>query len=525
VRTDAATAPDLLRLRVRQDAARPAVVTYERTITYGELDAVSARVAGRLARAGAAKGSRIGLLMENGVDWVCAAVAVIRMGAVLVPLSTFLRPPELEWQLRTAAVSHLIVTDGFNGRDYLADVATLAPGLGADGACDPALPSLRRVWPVSELLAAEGTAEVSTLVAELEKDVTPADDMVVMFTSGSSGAPKGCIHTHASTIIGVSTSLADRGVRGDDRLYLPMPLFWTGGFGMGLMTALITGCALMTEAMPEPSRTLRFIAGQKVTLFRGWPDQAVRIARCPEFAEADLTSLRAGSLDALLPPPLKAKAANARAGLLGMTETFGPYCCYPLDRDMPQDKWGASGLVQPHVEVQIRDPESGLPLLRGEAGAIWIRGPNLMRGICGREARDVFDSDGFYDTGDLGLVDDDGFLFYRGRGDDMFKARGASVYPSEVERALQALPAVSRAFVTDVKAAGSGEPEVGAAIVPVEGARLDADQLSAALKDSLSAFKRPTRWLIISSIEDVPMLSSGKVDKRALRDALAGAGR
>ncbi len=533
--TDALTVPELLVRRIEQDSSSPAVITADQTLTYAELDARSRTIAAWLINeAGVAKGARIGLLMENGVGWVSIAVAIMRIGAVLVPLSTFLQHQELIDQLAVASVQHLVVTPEFNGRDYLADVSAIVDPAGAKGSCrglvrDPQAPSLRSVWSAAELMAiAPAVAAFPSqceMIDALGKQVFPGDDMVIMFTSGSSGRAKGCIHTHGSAIRGVSTSLADRGVRRDDRLYLPMPLFWTGGFGMGLMTALITGCALITEAISEPSRTLELLSRSKVTLFRGWPDQAVRLAQHPQFAAADLGSLRPGSLDALMPSQFRAKAPSSRAALLGMTETFGPYCCFPLNEDMPTDKWGSAGRVQPGISVKIVDPETGAELPHGQSGAITVRGPNLMRGICGRETAEVFGRDGFYVTGDLGRVDEDGFLFYEGRGDDMFKAKGATVYPSEVERALRDIPGVIRAYVTDVTAQDTGEKEVGAAVVAGSADMFDASGLGAALRSRLSAFKRPTRWLIYSSIEDVPMLSSGKVDKRALRDALSRARR
>src|SRR5262249_38490143 len=160
----------------------------------------------------------------------------------------------------------------------------------------------------------------------------------------------------------------------------------------------------------------------------------------PDFQKADLSSLRAGSLDAVLPPALRAASPKARASLLGMTETFGPYCSDRLDRDMPKEKWGSSGRVLEGVEVRVVDTETGKPVSPGTAGLIKIRGPNLMRGICGLMRHEVFDADGFYDTGDLGLLDADSYLFYRGRKDDMFKVKGATVYPGEVETALQEIP-------------------------------------------------------------------------------------
>jgi acyl-CoA synthetase (AMP-forming)/AMP-acid ligase II len=524
------TIPGLLQLRIERDADRLAVVTEEQSITYAELDGTSAKIAAFLVKSGVTRGARVGLIMQNGVDWVCAAVAVMRMGAVLAPLSTFLRPRELEQQLRIAAVTHLVVTEGFNNREYLSEIADVVPsftGPRGDHLQDEALPSLRRVWGWPKLRDEANELDSEGIFAQIAKAlghaVTPADDMVILFTSGSSGSPKGIIHTHGSAIRGVAVSLPDRGVRRDDRLYLPMPLFWTGGFGMGLITALMVGATLLTEALPEPGRTLRFLERERVTLFRGWPDQAVHISKHPNFKKTGLPSLRAGSLDALLPAALRAKSPKSRASLLGMTETMGPYCCYRLDMDMPEEKWGSSGRVQPGVDVRIVEPSTGAVVPPGSPGAIKVRGRNVMRGICGRQHHEVFDADGFYDTGDLGIVDKDGFLFYMGRKDDMFKARGATVYPSEVERALLEIPGIARAFVTDV-AIDEGAREVGAAVIAAEGRRLDVDELIGTLRQRLSSFKMPTRWLVMSTLQDIPMLSSGKVDKAALREVLASRG-
>ena len=142
-----------------------------------------------------------------------------------------------------------------------------------------------------------------------------------------------------------------------------------------------------------------------------------------------------------------------------MTESFGPYCGYPADTDMPRSAWGSCGKPFEGMEVRIVDPDSGAPLPTGEVGMIQIRGPHVMRGICRRSREDLFTADGYYPTGDLGHLDDDGFMFYHGRSDDMFKVSGATVYPSEVEQALRTIDGVDNAFVTEVSGA------VGAVVI------------------------------------------------------------
>jgi len=441
---------------------------------------------------------------------------------VLVPLSTLLKPPELEAQLRGASVAHLVTVRSYRGRDYAAELDALEPALAELGASrlrHPRLPALRHVWHLDALPA---EAAPPALVEALEASVRPADDLGILFTSGSRGAPKGVVHTHGGALRATASGLEARRVGPGERLYIPMPFFWMGGFGTGLLSALVADATLLCESDPSPSRTLAFLARERATLFRGWPDQAAKVAADPAFATADLSSLRPGSLDAVLPEALRA-APGARANLFGMTETFGPWCGYRLDRELPEGKRGACGRPFAGVEVRIVDPdggENGQPLAEGEQGEIQVRGPNLMRGIAGRLREATFTRDGFYPTGDLGVVDADGFVFYKGRRDDMFKVSGATVYPSEVEAALRTIPGVAQAYVTDVR---EGErPTVGAAVVtrgPLSVADLDREA-----RARLSAFKVPKRWVRLGSPAEVPTLATGKVDKTGLQALIGRSG-
>jgi acyl-CoA synthetase (AMP-forming)/AMP-acid ligase II len=403
----------------------------------------------------------------------------------------------------------------FLARDFLADLAAISPSLvpGRRLAVD-AFPRLRSilVWDGDR----PGVSDVPPrpeLVDALDAAVRPADDLAVIFTSGSRGDPKGVIHTHGGALGATAAGLDARRLTADDRLYIPMPFFWVGGFGTGLLSTLIAGATLLTEARPEPERTLPFLERERVTLFRGWPEQAAALARDPRFATADLGSLRPGSLDPVLPPELQA-APGTRANLLGMTESFGPYSGDRLDQTLPAGKEGSCGRPFADVEVRIADLDTGAPVGAGVAGEIQLRGRNMMRGICGRTRAEVFTDDGFYPTGDVGHLDADGYLFLSGRRDDMFKVRGATVYPSEVERALHAIADVRRAFVVDV--ARDDSAAVAAAIVLVDGSSYTVDDLARDAAASLSAFKVPTRWRVIG-IDDVPITSTGKVDKAGLQ--------
>ena len=233
-------------------------------------------------------------------------------------------------------------------------------------------------------------------------------------------------------------------------------------------------------------------------MFRGWPDQAETLARQADSFGADLSALRQGSLEALLPADLRA-APGARAKLFGMTESFGPYCGYAADTDMPPSAWGSCGRPFEGMEVRIVDVDTGRPVTGG-IGEIQIRGPHTLRGICRRGREDLFTVDGYYPTGDLGHLDADGFMFFHGRSDDMFKVSGATVYPSEVEAALRTLDGVDAAFVTNVP--GQRGDRVGAVVVCDIGCTTE--QLRAAARKALSSFKVPTVWLLVESDEQIP---------------------
>ena len=474
-------------------------------ISYAELDYTTRELAAAFVESGVVKGTRVGLIMPNGVGWVQIAIALTRIGAVLVPLSTLLQARELVAQLQVASVQFLISVEEFRGHRYLDELQREASRIAR---------SLDR----RPVIATVSGGAASRIVDALAATVTPSDPMVVMFTSGSSGPPKGVIHSHGNALGAVASGLASRCIDSDTRLYLPMPFFWVGGFGSGVLSALVAGATLVTEEIPRPDTTLRLLERERVTLFRGWPDQAEALARHPCRAEADLSALRPGSLEALLPPEQRAKP-GARATLFGMTEASGltaatpptPICRSPPGEAAasPSRGW-RSGSLTPTPESRWRT-----------LGMIELRGPHTLRGICRCSREDLFTTDGFYPTGDLGRLDDDGFLFYHGRSDDMFKVSGATVYPTEVEQALREIAGVDNAFVINVS--GVHGNQVGAVVVCDANANT-AEQLRGSARKLLSSFKVPTMWLLVDSDDMIPRGPTGKVDARRLRELLSNSG-
>lgn len=497
------TVDALLRLHAAQIPDQTAIVDPDQRLSYRELDSTTTALATALVSLGVTKGTRVGLIMPNGVPWVQIALAVTRIGAVLVPLSTLLTPAELAAQLKVASVHVLISVPEFRGHRYLDQLPHPQ---------DPDLPALRQVLTPPQLTA-DPDRQARELVAAMGTAVTPSDLLLIMFTSGSSGIPKGVMHSHGNALGAVRASLTPRCIDADTRLYLPMPFFWVGGFGAGVLSVLLAGATLVTEPAPQPAGTLALLERERVTLFRGWPDQAEALARQRDSIGADLSALRPGSLEALLPAELRSRP-GARANLFGMTESFGPYCGYPADTDMPESAWGSCGRPFDGMDVRIVDPDTGTPLPEGQTGMIQIRGPHILRGICRRSREEVFTPDGYYPTGDQGRLDDQGFLFYHGRCDDMFKVSGATVYPGEVQQALRSIDGVRAAFVTNVP--GPQGNRVGAAVVTTA----HVQQLRAAARGVLSSFKVPTVWLVLEDDEAIPRGGTGKVNTTALREML-----
>ena len=186
---------------------------------------------------------------------------------------------------------------------------------------------------------------------------------------------------------------------------------------------------------------------------------------------------------------------------------------------MPADEARQLRPAVRRYEVRIADPDTGVEVAAGTEGEIQLRGPNMMRGICGRLTSELFTADGFYPTRDLGRLDDDGYLWYSGRLDDMFKVKGATVYPTEVEAALRATPGVAQAFVTAI-ADADGREQVGALVV----SGVEAAEIAAAVRSRLSSFKVPTVWLVVTDPAVAPMSATGKIDKERLQQLLASQG-
>lgn len=503
------TIPALLARSVADHGSDTYLVTPTERLTYRQADSRSADAARWLLREGVGKGARVGLFFPNGVDWVIWWLAVTRIGALAVPLSTMYTPAELAKVLRLADIGVLLAPSTVLDIDVAARLEAALPGLTGQRrgrlmlADAPYLRSIvltgtgDRSWATR--LVGELTAGVPAgLLAATEAEVSPADLLVMVHTSGSTADPKGVLHTHGTVVRQTSTwPAAMRAITGRDgmaRILCAMPFFWIGGL-LAVTGALHEPVTLLTMPRLDAGTALDLVEVERATGIVGWPAFTQRLRDDPSFSTRDLRSapmLNDGPLD---------------IAMTGVPDGF------PVHRTMSETAGGFA-----YTEIAIVD-ERGSPVGEGTVGELLVRGIGVMSGYNKRERADTFDPDGWYHTADrVYRKDNDPRLFYVGRSGDMIKAAGANVSPLEVEAVVERFPEVAQCVVVGIDDPGRGE-QVCAVIVGTK-ASVDTDDLAVRTRELLSPYKVPTRWVLVPPAV-LPLLPSGKLDRKAVRALVA----
>lgn len=526
------TAGEFIRHVAEQWGGRDLAVLDDERLTFAAAEAASAELAKGLLAAGVRAGTHVGLLAPNGPDWIVGWLAATRIGALVPLLNTYYKPRELSWVLEHSDIEVLLTVDRHVGHDYTERLESIAPGLATQphgGIHVDSHPALRTVWMwgddvpswagrIEDLRARAGEIDDRGLL-EAEASVRPNDAMLVIYTSGSTAEPKGVIHSHGGAIRHPYNLLAFRDLEAGDVCYTPMPLFWVGGLTYTLISCMHAGATVVFQHQFEPGATLDLIERERVTHVIGWPHMAKSLTEHPSFASRDLSAVRGGSLDALLPAHLRVGDPELRANSLGMTESLGPHSIEMIGSALPPEKRGSFGRSVPGVEHRIVDPVSGKDQPPCEMGEIWIKGYSLMLGHLKKSRADVFTKDGWFRTGDAGYLDQDGHLYFKGRMGDQIKSSGMNITPREVELVIEEQPEVMHAFVMGVPHAERGE-DVAAAIVFRPNHSVDPATLHARTKKEVSSYKVPRHWATFETPEQLPWLESGKIDRRALQQSL-----
>jgi acyl-CoA synthetase (AMP-forming)/AMP-acid ligase II len=517
-----ASIPELLAIR-RGAPDGKFLITDDERLTFAEADTASLELADALLASGVGKGTRVGILFPNCAQWLISWLAAARIGALTVPLSTFAPGGELARLLRHTDVQVVLMGQSIAGRDLVERMQDALPSLTDGGAviAAPEAPYLRRVyvWPECDRPWAAPwprTESVASLACLAEAEVGPADELVVVSTSGTTALPKSVVHTHGSLVRHAYILARHRGVTSTDRIYSPMPFFWVGGLTMVVLQALSTGAAILAQDVFEAGSTLALLERERATFISCWAQASQAMADHPDFAKRDLSSVRGGTLLQALPADRRTSDLELMPNLLGMTETGGPHTVVEVpDTPLPPELRGSFGIPLPGVvQHRIVDPASGVDATPSQEGEIQVRGLILMNGIYKQERHEVFGADGWYATGDRGWFDDAGHLHFTGRASTLIKTAGSNVSPAEVEAVLDSMPEVLHSFVVALPHPVRGQV-VGAAVVPTNGARLSVEAIVAHARRNLSTFKVPTVIRLIAE-NDLPMLPTGKIDRQGL---------
>jgi acyl-CoA synthetase (AMP-forming)/AMP-acid ligase II len=517
-----ATIPELLRIQ-RARGGHPLLICDSDRISYGDAERRSAQLSKGLIALGAGKGTHVGLWYPNGTDFLIGMLAAARIGAVVVPFSTFMTAGEVRTQLVGSDVAVLLSARGYRSHDY---VQRLGEALeteveGAAAVFTEYAPVLRHIVFASTSLERLGGAVSDQFLAAVEDDVDGPDPLAVIYTSGSTGAPKGAVHTHAA-LIGHQRNLNRiRGLDAQDKLFCNSPFFWIGGFAFGAVATVVAGATLVCSNATDAAVTLDLLEAEQPTVTNGFVAGIEHLTRHPSFGQRDLSSMRRGNLYPIMAPDARPHDAGLRHNMLGMTEAGSVVLLSEDHSDQPESRRGSYVRPAPGFEAKVIDPDTGLQVPVGETGEFCIRGPYVMQGYYGRSREECFDVDGWFHTGDLVHTDADGFFYFVARSGAMIKTAGANVTPGEVEQALRAvLPELGQTasvHVLGLPDATRGQM-VAAVLVsddPIAG--LDETELRRRLAAHLSAYKVP-RVFTTCLRADLPVLSSGKVDLSALAE-------
>lgn len=511
------TLAEVLHVAARDHADLEAVVDGLSRPTFAEVESLVLERARALVASGVEPGDRISIWAPNSLDWVLVSFAVYCAGAVLVPLNTRFKGEEAAFILRTADVRRVFTRTDFLGTDYVAmlrDVADL---------------ELDEVVVMSGVVPDDATSIDDFLVrahqvppeevAMREASLGPSSPCDIIFTSGTTGRPKGAVLTHGASIETYRQWAERVGVERGDRALSIFPFFHTAGLKAGILAAFLQGATLVPHPVFEVETVTKVIAEERITVLPGPPAIFQSILAHPDFTSFDLSSLQKSATGAAMVPVELIERMRSDIGLssvvtaYGLTETHGT-ATVSLPTDSAETIATTVGYPLDGVELRIVD-EDGNDVAQAEDGEVWIRGFNVTEGyFADPEATAASITDGWLHTGDVGRLTASGHLRLVDRKKDIYIVGGFNVAPAEVEATI-----LSRDDVAQVAVVGAPDErlgEVGAAfVVPRPGRTVDPADLIAWCRDKMANYKAPRYVQVVDALPSTP---SGKVQKFLLRE-------
>ncbi|MES2480765.1 MAG: AMP-binding protein [Pseudomonadota bacterium] len=530
------TIPQLIQEQTARYAEREALVAGAVRMTYAQLGHEVQRTARGLAALGVRRGDAVAILMGNRAEWVLSFLALQQLGAISVGLNTWATAREMEYTLGHAEVRWIICVDRFLRADFSAMLGGMQPRaqrlpqlrgivwVAADAAQPPRTDAAagERSW--AEMIEG-GSAVPQSQVDAAGAAVEPEDVGMLLYTSGSTAAPKGILLQHRKWIHNAFHIGERQHVTPDDRLWLAVSMFWSFGC-VNAFPNLFShgGCVVLQESF-DATEALALIERERCTIAYATPNIVQALYEHPDRSRRDLSSLRSG---ATIGTPEQVQLAvdlgiREICNVYGLSETYGN--CAVIDAAEPLEiRLQSVGQPLPGVTARICHLETGASLPVGEVGEIRVKGPLFKAYFKDPEkTAESYDADGWFHTGDLGTMDEQGRLYYRGRLKEMVKSGGINIAPAEVEECLMRHPGVRSAYVIGVPHPTLDEA-LAAIIIAEPGVPPTADELKAHCKRELAAYKVPQIYHF-TTVDALPLTTTGKLQKMNLHTLLPPAQR
>jgi HIP---CoA ligase len=512
-----------------------AIVDGDLRLTYAQLDKAVSAVAAAVIAAGLVKGDRGALWAPNSASWVIAALGLQRAGGVLVPVNTRFLGEEAAFILQKSQAKLLFTTTEFLGRDYPASLAEAAGGYGAKRPVAD-LPALQRIVTLSGPLSRAtvswndfldlGRSVADANVDERANTVTPDDLSDILFTSGTTGRPKGAMCTHGQTLRAYAVWNNVVGLREGDRYLIVNPFFHGFGYKAGWLACILAGATILPLQTLDVPTVLELVRTERITVLPGTPTLFHTMLEHPAYSREGVETLRLVVTGAANVPAALLHRIRDEVGFEHIVTGYGlTESCAIVSMSRYTDPLdvvaSSAGQPLPGVEVRIVAPD-GAVQPAGCEGEIVVRGYTLMRGYLDEPAQTAatIDAQGWLHTGDIGVLDQDGRVHVTDRLKDMFIVGGFNAYPAEIEQILSQHPDIAQVAVIGVPDDRMGE--VGAAfVIARKGRSITADDVVAFSRANMANYKAPRH---VHIVDELPLNASGKVLKNELRARVLGAG-
>jgi fatty-acyl-CoA synthase len=503
-------------------------------LTYQELDALTDRLARGLMSLGVGKGEKVAVWATNVPYWVALQFATAKIGAILLTVNTSYKKEELRYLLSHSETENLMLIDGFRDTDYVSVLYDLIPELKScprGFLSSTSFPSLRRVmflgpekhrgmYSIPEILSLAPMTSGQSY-AERQQSLSPHDVVNMQYTSGTTGFPKGVMLTHYGIgnngyWIGQNQRFSE-----EDRVLIPVPLFHCFGCVLGVLAAVNHGSTMVLVETFRPVDVMMAIEQERCTALYGVPTMFIAILENRLFDRFDYSTLRTGIMAGSPCPVQVMRQVMERMNMREITICYGltegsPVMTQTRVDDDIRRKTETVGRAMPGIEVRVVDPETNLPVPAGVQGEVCCRGYNVMKGYYNnpKATAETIDAEGWLHSGDLGVMDEDGYLAITGRLKDMIIRGGENIYPREIEEFLYTMEAISDVQVVGVPSRKYGE-EVGAFIKLKPNASLQPEDIRDYCRGKIAWHKIPRH---VAFVQEYPMTASGKIQKYKLRE-------